>query len=637
MDINELARKYGTDVGVDTPTVSTHFSNVINKYGSGAIKAVPPAIEQPELDYIPKPGRPTTGQVSVDSPLMRDIKASPEFLRRETIKQFKAGRSLAGQGIQDITSGMSATGIGEVGLGGLQMAGALPIAAIEGGKKIIERSTGNKEFAERATAVATSGLPIAKIGKVAAATMPSNRALSDIIELVGKENLATVIAELKSNPRLTLADVAPSVQSATMGLAARPGEPRNKIVKFIESRKGDQKGTIIEAFDEAMGVPPSIKAKTEELKKSIRGVGKEINPILEKSNVVDVTPVIANIDAKLKPGVQSVISVGEPLPGPRVKEELAEVRKFLSDDKQQRTDAKELHTIQSALRARAEALLNSASGEERQVGYALMNVRNQIVDAIDRVSPQITDASGKQIGTYRAQLSKYREANDIDDAFQKGMLVTRNKLGRLEDHPEFWAEWVKSASPAELEAARQGARLAVAHQMGAFRFSARKGMEVPEAEFNAEKLKLLFGEKEVNQLMKALQDERKINDTDQKLLQNSMTAMRLLGAEKTKIREDYKPNMSALIAPAAETLAMYLSGGSSMGMGAASVIGYQAARRGVTKAGQKLDRATNIEITDLATATGESKEALIKALQDALPKAKLSSVQKLKLALPGKP
>lgn len=638
MDIDALITKYGSGAGSDTnSSPDAPFSNLINKYGNGVTTAQEPAVttQEPERDYRPKPGEPVTGPVSVRNPAVEDIINSPSYIKRQTIKNYNDAKSLAGKGVSDISQGMSATGVGEVGLGGLGMITALPGAIISGADRFLQKASGNKDF-RPTELVTTTGLPIKTVGGVAVNAMPTSRAVNELIKIVGKENIPKVIEELKSNPRLTLMDVSPNAQITAQGLASKPGNPLDVLKNFVTGRSANQKNTVIDAYDEAMGVPFGMKQKNDQLKSSIKKTGQEINPILDQTGTVDITPVISDIDATLKPGVQSVISMGKSLPGPRVNEELAGIRKLLTDDKSQRTDAKQLHAIQSNLRAKAEDLLNSQSGQDRQIGYALMDVRNQIVSAIDKASPQIKDNAGNSLGTYKAKLSKYREANQIDEAFQKGLLVTRNKLGRLEDHPEYWDDWVKNASPEELEAAKQGARLAVAHQMGAFRFASRKGLEVPESEFNSQKLGLLFGFKETNKLMKALQDERKINDTDAKLFANSMTAMRLAGQKATEIREDYKPSLSAAL-PAIVEAANQYAGGEIPGLGAAGVIGYTYVRKGMRKVGQKLDNDTNTEIAKLASATGESREALIKALSNSLPNPKLPLSKKLQLAFPVKP
>lgn len=636
-DNADLIAEFGGGKTADNMVVSPN-ADLINHFGGDTIKAIPAPAPTVAPSPYPNPANYTgKGNENYTPPnqFVEDIKNAPGYIKRKTIENYEASKAYAGKGIKDISQNLPASGVPEVVLGAMGMATAVPNAVIQGTDKLFQKATGNKDFrpAELAT---TTGLPILKGGSIIANAMPSTRALTEIVNIVGKENLPKVIEELQSNPRLTLMDVNPNARITAMGLAAQPGKPLDVLNKFVENRKTDQKATVLQAYDEAMGMPVSIKDKVDKLKENIKETGKEINPVVSNAKPVDISPVVSDIDNILKPGVQSVISAGQPLPGPRVKEELADFRKLLTDDKSVRTDAKELHSIQSALRAKAEDLLNSQSGQDRQIGYSLMKVRNQIVEAIDKASPQIIDAEGKSIGTYKPALAKYREVNDVDDAFKKGQLITRNKLGQLDDHPEYWERWIKDATPAEKEAAKEGARLAVAHQMGAFRFASRKGMEIPESEFNSDKLKLLFGEKETNKLMKTLSDERRINDTDTKLTQNSMTALRLLGAKATEVRPDYKPNLSAYLPAIAEGAAQYMTGGESMGMAAAGVIGYNYARKGAVKLGQNLDRKTNVEISKLASATGEEKDNLIKALSDYLPNnSKSKLLQKAKtLALP---
>ncbi len=473
------------------------------------------------------------------------------------------------------------------------------------------------------------------MAKAVSAASPSSRAVQTIVDAIGPEKIPQVVERLKSNPRLTLMDVDPNVQIISQGLAAKPGQPRNILDEVVRGRSDTKLDAVTGAIDEALGVPVNVLDKVNSLKGQIKSVGKEINPIVAEAGPVDISPVIASIDAKLKPGVNSVISAGEPLPLGDIEKTLEKVKGFITDGKSLRTDAQSLHTFQSALRAKAEDLLSSSTGADRQLGRALMDVRNQVVNAIDVASPQIKQADGTSIGTYKSALAKYRDANDIEDAFKKGGLVTKNRLGNLEDDPSYWDKWIKQASPQELEAAREGARLAIAQQMGAVTNAARKGIDIPQVEFNREKLKLLFGEKEVETMFKKLMDEKAIADTNSKLFQNSQTAMRLLGADATKVRPDYEPGFTRTILPVAlEAGSSYLSGGSILGPGLAAGILYPMARGKITKIGQNLDRKTNVEITNLASSVGEAREDLIKALQSHIPAGKLTMKQRLQLSLP---
>ena len=200
-------------------------------------------------------------------------------------------------------------------------------------------------------------------------------------------------------------------------------------------------------------------SKLRDLKTSAANVGKsQIEPAVNNSGPVDLSGVIQNIDSKLKPGVNSVMTMGQPLPFTEVKKELAQVRGNLTDNKSIRTDPKDLHVFQSNLRARADDLLNSADGKDRQIGYALMDARNQIVDAIDKASPQAKDVNGNMSGTYKPALSKFRDEKQIEDAFIKGTQIGSNRPGQWDDRPEFWEDWISKASKQELEAAKEGAR-----------------------------------------------------------------------------------------------------------------------------------------------------------------------------------
>lgn len=630
-EFDDLINEFGSK-GKASNAVVTPYADLINEFGSGQVKAQP--APQTEADILLGPPTPEkleqSKKISEDAATARrnaplDVKSLP--IVRQGIEGFKSGSEMAGQGYVDISKGLTAQGVGKVGLGHVQqMLNIIPVLpTIEAGRELVEKATGNKEFADRVELVATSGLPITKAFKAIAATMPSSRAVQTLVEAIGPDKIPGVVEKLKSNPRLTLMDVDPNVQIISQGLAAKPGQPRNILDEIVKGRSDTKLDAVTGAIDEAMGVPVNVLDKVNGLKGQIKAAGKEINPIISNAGPVDISPVVASIDAKLKPGVNSVISMGEPLPLGDIEGTLKKVKNFIASDKIQRTDAQSLHSFQSALRAKAEDLLSSSTGQDRQLGKALMDVRNQVVAAIDAASN----------GTYKPALAKYRDVNDVEDAFKKGQLVTKNRLGNLEDDPAYWDKWIKSASPQELEAAKEGARLAVSQQMGSVTNAARKGIDIPQVEFNKEKLKLLFGEKEVETMFKKLMDEKAIADTNSKLFQNSQTAMRLLGADATKVRPDYEPSFTRSMLPVAlEAGNQYLSGGNPLPLGMMSGLAYPYVRGKITKIGQNLDRKTNVEIANLASSVGEAREDLIRALQSHVPAGKLTMKQRLQLSLP---
>lgn len=559
-----------------------------------------------------------------------------ETYGKDVAKNYQANVDYARTGLEESVSNRP-LGIGKTILGGLGAVISPITTAIEEGfvkpiNKLIPGSpnttslptdimgnpTSDKPFKTGTPAeIAISGLPVARGIKAVAATMPSSKAVTAILDTVGKENLPAVIAELKSNPRLSLMDVVPATRQMAQKLITNEGPHQNKFEKFVTDRVATGRDATTDIYNSGMGVPVDIVQKINELKQNAKDVGKsQIQPAIEGSKPVDISAVIKSIDDKLKPGVNSIITTGEALPLGDIEKPLAAVRKFLTDDKSVRSDPKSLHQFQSAIRATAEDMLNSTDGITRQKGYALMGVRNDIVNAID-------NASG---GKYKEALSAFRDEKQVENAFNMGQLVTRNKLGRLEDSPEFWNNWVKSATPQELAAAKEGARLAVQHQIGGFKAGARKGQDIVESEFNKEKLSALFGKDEIDKMAKTLKDERNIAITNQQLIGNSQTAMRMKADSRVDLPVRGGSSITTLAAPVMELAALTTTGIPALGSGL--VLGAKGLGALKFKADTALAKSRNIKITDYLTATGEDRDALIKILESHLPQPKQSLLQR---------
>lgn len=586
-------------------------------------------------------------------------------------QSYKSGVNLATEGLGEVASNMP-LGIGKVALGALGAVASPATGLIKTAVEDPVSKVFGKDVGERAGFVAGAALPVGPAIKATKAAMPTNKAITSIIDTIGQDNLPTVIQELKSNPRLSLMDVVPASRQMAQKLITNEGPHQNKFEKFVTDRVASGKDATSNIYDATMGTPVNVVDKVNSLKQAAKDVGKkEIQPAVNNAGFVDVSNVINNIDKKLKPGVNSIISAGEPLALGDIEKPLSAVRQFIMDEKSVRTDPKSLHQFQAALRAKADDMLNSTDGVTRQKGHALMQVRNDIVNAIDKASPRMAntpeqilkhhgydeasiagmDASIKKKtadmletahgkapegGSYKAALSKFRDEKQVENAFNMGQLVTRNKLGRLEDSPEFWDKWVKDASPQELEAAREGARLAVQHQIAGFKAGARKGQDIVESEFNKDKLSSLFGEKEVAKMAKELQDERKIAITNSKLIDNSQTAMRMKADSRVDLPVRKEGSLGALGAPILEMANMATSG--IPGLGAAAYLGAKGASAAKFKyMDLPLAKARNSKITDYLTAIGEDRADLIRILESHIQQPKLSLANRARLALPTVP
>lgn len=663
MPYEDLIKEFGSkSKESSTPTVETPYHDLIKEFGGGAVEAAPP-VQAPTTPITPTVVRPPISGVSPEEsarinalPVNVDTSVSPSsaFGRDMQKLPIAVGRGIQnfpseynkdveqankdfGQGFVDISQGKAATGAGEVVLGAIKQIAARSAATtvLRKTQELLTNLTGNKEFGERATDVMTSGLPIAKAAKFTVKSVPVNRAFATIVDSIGSENLDKTISILKSNPRLTIMDVSPEVQIITQGLASKPGKSRDVLNSAVAERTATAKGAVTDAYNETMGAPVNVLEKLDAMKAKARETGATaINPVVEAAGPADITDVIKHIDNAISSSgmvekrTLEALKKGESpsLPLSENQSQLFNVRERLRGDWKDRDQMfldvrgeQGAHNIQKDLRARAQALLDSPEPSNRLLGGKLMGIRNRIVEAIDKQTG----------GKYKEGLGKYADDMDVQDAFKSGTEIFRNRPSVVEDRPEYLAKWLKTAKEDEILAKREGARVAVDNQLRGFKSAARKGTDIPEIEFNAEKMKLLFGEEETKSMLQKLQHERMIADTNNKLFQNSQTAMRLQGAEATAVRPPYKPNFSNYLPMALEAGTAYASGGNVMGAGLLAGYGYEGARKLMNKAGQALDHRTNTNIAELASATGEARENLIKALETIAAQQGKSVTQKV--------
>lgn len=609
---------------VGTTSVEKTQQNNTNSFLDNLLTSSKKETVSTELpDNIPRPGAIPTPRSELPGARTPFVQAKEfvsnlptEWNKSLSEKSTEAGK-IFGEGLSEIKSNQPASGLAKITGGGLGLVVSPISATIHTLAGEPATKFGGPKFGSKVETALESGLPGGKIAKTAIKTMPTNKAISTLVDTIGKENLSEVIQRLRGNPRLSVMDVAPGVKEMGQKLATNEGH-RNKFEKFVDEATAGAKGAVESAYNDAMGVPVNVLEKINQLRQAAKDVGtKEINPAIKSSNPVDLTNVISHIDEKLKPGINSVISAGEPLPLGDIEKPLTGLRKYLTDNKSVRTDADSLHQIQSAIRAKADDLLNSSNGQDRQIGYALMNVRNKIVDAID-------EASG---GKYKPALSKFRDEKQIEDAFEKGQLITRNRPSEVTDRPEFWQQWIDNASPQQLDAAREGARIAVDQQVNGFRnIRGIKGTEIPQVEFNKDKLKMLFDKDEINKMFKTLRDERDIAQRNQDLLYGSQTAMRMKGSKAIELPE--KTEFGKFALPAAIGEIAMVVGGAHPGIASGAVLGLKGLSTAKDWVKLKLAESRNKQLTNMLTATGNDREELINILSQHLPKAKQSILER---------
>jgi hypothetical protein len=514
-----------------------------------------------------------------------------------TVPMMVAAPALMGVGEGGVVSNMLMGGIGGATIGGTD-------AAIRSGGDLRHTATGAALGLAFGAGAPAAGKVIGAVGNklVSAASnmTPKGSAARNLAEAISSSDTTAgqIAAETARNPRLTPMDVDPNLNQMAMNLANQGGGPRATLNAAVENRMAGAKDAVTGAFDEALGTTPDVQAYLNNLKTTAKANAKTgFGEALDNAKPVNVTPVLEHIDSEIAPGVQASLSQGSNIPVGPVEQALAKVRAQLSSGNEMLTDAQRLHQIQSDLRVQADTLAKSTSGQDKLVASALRDVRAKIVGAID-------EASG---GKYKPAQAQYADDMSIQDAFDKGRQILSNGTSSdsaLMNRPEYWTSWVKEAAPAEVDAAKVGARVAIDHQINSVRSAAAKGSAVPEVGFNRERLEILLGKKETDKLAQTLADEQKIAQTNAKLFAGSQTAPRQAVNKLTAVTE-VTPGIR-LTTPLAGL------GGFQVGglPGAAVGVGLSLAGKGAQMGARVRDLARNRLLADAISGRTSLEEAL---------------------------
>ena len=624
-------------------------SNALDVEGllSGFKTSEPVSIEVPKKKVSTEPKPPISGlskESSDEINSQRALKGSVNPRRMLPVTSIQesmaeagiAAKDLMGEGITDLASGHPYKGFAK-GMLGLVSAAISPITGlVEGGVGTpLTDITGNKAFGDKAALLTGAAIPIVPsantISKVSTAlpilnrfsNYKKNKAFADLVENIGSENLSTVVKEMKSNSRLAPADLSPMVLQKTQRLFTDDGPQINYLANTSANRMATRRSAIEEAYDTAGGISPNLAQKITDLSNAAKKVGNEqINPLIKSAKPVNINKTLEEIDAVLKPGVMAKVTTESELPLTAVKKELKQVREHLANKAEMRTDADQLHRFQSNLRVTAENLLRSTDGQSKNLGNQLLKVRNNLISDIDNAAPG-----------YRKALDAYREEKHIADAFAQGHDKIFSSSKKIENDPSFVKKWFDGLTEYEQQAAREGARAAIYTEMGVAKNPALAGESIARSDFNKVKMEILFGKNETETLLKALDDERKIANTHNKVVEGSQTAMRMKADEQTALPTKKEIGQGLVIGAGLETANILAHG--YPGIGTATLIGAKISNEIKHNISTKIARERNAQYAKYALPTeGPSRDELIQALEAAIPKPKLSLMSRARLALP---
>jgi hypothetical protein len=631
--IKEVAKPSGGSWVASPYRSSTELAPGTIQVPGGAVQAGGPIAAEPFVSPVPSFARQSVerfaGGIARDVPrIAAGIAATPGNIIQSMVEQGRAGMEATGLGARQIRAGdvfpsfpSSDPSTWTLG-GGLRVPAGIagtvfsPLTALS--ENLVEapitQLTGNPQAGQTAGLLANVP-PSSWLLSRARAAMPRTQALSTLAETVNAAQPQALLDRLRANPRLTLADVDPTLRQHAMGIAVEPGPAKNLLFGRVQQRIETAPGSVREAYSSGFGPAPNVNdTLTGYMRTAKENASRGFGEAFRDAKPVDVSPVIKAIDDKLSPGISGVATEGPTTLayGP-LQHRLADLRSKFTEGDAVVTDPNRLHEIQSELGREVRDLTSSATGSDRWLGRELGKVQDKLVDQID------TAAAGK----YKPARAQYRSDMDVQDAFEKGttLLQARPSMkGLLEDTPEAWRTWRDQATPQELNAARLGARAMIEQKIGGLRNAARQGIALPESDFNFEKFRVLFGDAEAHRLRQLMRDERDIANTNQKLFEGSATAERLVGREAAKVREVQPWSYSGLIPPFLAEVGGQLAG-PLMGLGpeaghaaALGMAGLTAARAMAQRVGRAADIRRNVHAANILTATGAERENAIEQL-----------------------
>lgn len=202
----------------------------------------------------------------------------------------------------------------------------------------------------------------------------------------------------------------------------------------------------------------------------------------------------------------------------------------------------------------------------------------------------------------------------IADAFRDGYSNVFSNSKKMENRPEFTKDWFDKLTDAEKEAVREGARTAIGTEIGVARNGALSGESLARSDFNKEKLEILFGKDEAKKLIQSLEDERRIADTHNKIVEGSQTAMRM--ASKKAFDMPTKGDVGKNLLPAAIVEGASILSSGTPGIGTAMYTGLKGLTTAKDIISTKLAREHNARYAKYAMPTeAGARQELIQALE----------------------
>lgn len=323
-------------------------------------------------------------------------------------------------------------------------------------------------------------------------------------------NVAQRVGDI--SPAAVVADVGDNTQKMAAAVATQPGGSGAQVSDFMKGRAKDSMTRVPQAVNDVLGpaTPPSeIAAGIAENKKV---VGPQYDPALDNAPPVDPTPVAASIDALI------ATKKGPAQAALRQVRDMLNVNGANATDQMARLDttARGLFETRNAIDG-----MISPTGDTK-VNGALKDVRKQIDELLAQAVPDIKNID-----------AQYRELSRQGDALDTGANVL--DAGKSAVWPQENATAV--AAGVQPEGALVGPSAATFRLTQAARgdieriVGTKKNDRVAlaniiqgESDWNPQKLAQLFGQDKADAIMKVVDGERRLAETENLAVNGSKTA-----------------------------------------------------------------------------------------------------------------
>lgn len=361
-----------------------------------------------------------------------------------------------------------------------------------------------------------------------------------------------VKAELtRLGPAATIADVDPALTLKAQALAANGGQPTSILKNAFTARAADADNRVGQVIDSALGPKPDLTATEDQIfQKAKLAASPFYNAARANPTPMDVTPILNDIESQLDAG-----AVGG------TKANLLKIKGYLTDS---------TATIPGP-NGKPQTMIVPKSDPQ-----SLLAVRQELDDMIQKAgqNPDTTGAKNavRALNDMRGQIDGVLKADPNiaagDAAFSQQMRI-KDALGqgtdlftkgvRLEDFNRALA----SATPDEIEAMRQGARVAIGDAFENARqgqLSAARSM-FGKSTANRAKLDALFPN--AGDVFDKIAAEQTLRNTENVVRLGSKTA------ETTAAMNEWKPAQGSSGGSIIPAIAGYAAGGE---VGAASAM-----------------------------------------------------------------